>query len=65
MAFPEILSRRAWTRQSADGKASGEKGIQSFDQSLVELYKSGRIGMDDALANADSRTNLEARINFG
>ena len=44
---------------------SGEKGIQSFDSSLVNLYKSGRVSMDDALANADSRTNLEAKINFG
>jgi len=44
---------------------SAEKGIQSFDNSLVTLYKSGRVSMDDALANADSRTNLEARINFG
>jgi twitching motility protein PilU len=44
---------------------SAEKGIVSFDNSLVALYKQGRITMDDALANADSRTNLEARINFG
>jgi twitching motility protein PilU len=44
---------------------SGERGIQSFDSSLVTLYKAGRISMDDALANADSRTNLEAKINFG
>ncbi|MFO7324449.1 MAG: twitching motility protein, partial [Pseudomonadota bacterium] len=46
-------------------QASGEKGIQSFDQSLLDLFKAGRITLDDALANADSRTNLEARINFG
>jgi twitching motility protein PilU len=44
---------------------SAEKGIVSFDNSLVALFKQGRITMDDALANADSRTNLEARINFG
>ena len=46
-------------------QASGEKGIQSFDHSLLELFKAGRITLEDALANADSRTNLEARINFG
>jgi twitching motility protein PilU len=46
-------------------QASGEKGIQSFDQSLLELFKAGRITLEEALANADSRTNLEARINFG
>jgi twitching motility protein PilU len=46
-------------------QASGENGIQSFDQSLVQMFKAGRISMDDALANADSRSNLEAKINFG
>jgi twitching motility protein PilU len=44
---------------------SGERGIQSFDSALVALYKAGRVSMEDALANADSRSNLEARINFG
>jgi twitching motility protein PilU len=44
---------------------SGERGIQSFDVSLRDLYKSGRIGMEEALASADSRANLEAKINFG
>jgi twitching motility protein PilU len=44
---------------------SAEKGIQSFDYSLVNLYKAGRISLEDALASADSRSNLEAKINFG
>jgi twitching motility protein PilU len=44
---------------------SAERGIQSFDAALVALHKAGRVGMEDALANADSRSNLEARINFG
>jgi twitching motility protein PilU len=44
---------------------SGEKGIQSFDGALHELYKQGRIGLEEALLNADSRANLEAKINFG
>ncbi len=33
--------------------------------SLVSLYRAGRIELEDALTNADSRTNLEAKINFG
>jgi twitching motility protein PilU len=45
--------------------ASSDKSIQSFDTSLHELYKQGRIGLEEALANADSRANLEAKINFG
>jgi len=45
--------------------ASSDTSIQSFDSSLHELYKQGRVGLDEALANADSRANLEAKINFG
>ncbi len=44
---------------------SAERGIQSFDHSLRDLYKNGRIGLEEALASADSRANLEAKINFG
>ncbi len=45
--------------------ASAEQGIRSFDTALHELYKQSRIELADALANADSRANLEAKINFG
>jgi twitching motility protein PilU len=45
--------------------ASGERGIQSFDMALFALYKSGKVELEEALANADSRANLEAKINFG
>ncbi|MFL6600568.1 MAG: PilT/PilU family type 4a pilus ATPase [Steroidobacteraceae bacterium] len=45
--------------------SSGERGIQSFDVSLRDLFKTGRIELEEALANADSRANLEAKINFG
>jgi len=44
---------------------SGAKGMQTFDKALFELYKEERIDLEEALSNADSRTNLEARINFG
>jgi twitching motility protein PilU len=44
---------------------SNERGIQNYDSALLHLYKEGRIDMEEALNNADSRTNLEARINFG
>jgi twitching motility protein PilU len=45
--------------------SSGERGIQSFDVSLRDLVKSGRIALEEALSSADSRANLEAKINFG
>ena len=44
---------------------SNEKGMQSFDISLYQLYLDGKVTLEDALLNADSRTNLEAKINFG
>jgi twitching motility protein PilU len=44
---------------------SSELGIQNFDSALLRLFKDNRIDLEEALNNADSRTNLEARINFG
>jgi len=44
---------------------SGQSGMQTFDMALYNLYKDERIELDEALNNADSRTNLEAKINFG
>jgi len=37
----------------------------SFDMALYQLYLDGRVTLEEALKNADSRTNLEAKINFG
>jgi twitching motility protein PilU len=44
---------------------SSERGIQSFDMALFNLHRAGRVPLEEALANADSRANLEAKINFG
>ena len=44
---------------------SGKEGMQTFDTALYNLYKEGRIELEEALNNASSRTNLEAKINFG
>jgi twitching motility protein PilU len=44
---------------------SSEKGMQSFDTALYQLYLDGKVTLEEALSNADSRTNLEAKINFG
>jgi twitching motility protein PilU len=45
--------------------ASTERGIQSFDLALFNLYRAGRVVLEETLTNADSRANLEAKINFG
>ena len=44
---------------------SGQRGMQTFDAALFNLYKEGRIELEEALNNADSRTNLENKISFG
>ena len=46
-------------------KDSGEQGMQTFDDALLDLYKAGTITLEEAMSHADSRSNLEAKINFG
>ena len=46
-------------------KDSGEQGMQNFDEALLSLYKAGTITLEEAMSHADSRSNLEAKINFG
>ena len=80
LALAVALAGTAYAAQQIDGtlikkgdvvsikeaiNLSGDKGIQSFDAALHELFKQGRISMEEALLNADSRANLEAKINFG
>ncbi len=44
---------------------SNEAGMTTFDQSLFDLYQKDKIDLKTALANADSSSDLEWRINFG
>ncbi|WP_260295081.1 PilT/PilU family type 4a pilus ATPase [Sedimenticola hydrogenitrophicus] len=39
-----------------------ERGMQTFDQALYKLYKDGKVTLEEALANADSRNNLSLKI---
>lgn len=49
-----------------DAMARGSKeGMQTFDQSLFELFKSNKVELNTALDFADSRSDLEWKINFG
>jgi twitching motility protein PilU len=47
--------------KEAMGHSSGA-GMVTFDQALYALYTEGRISQDEALHNADSRTDLSLRI---
>ncbi|HBA34122.1 MAG TPA: type IV pili twitching motility protein PilT [Gammaproteobacteria bacterium] len=42
-----------------------QEGMQTFDQSITELYNRGKITLETALSHADSRTDLEWKLNFG
>ena len=46
-------------------ETSAQAGMQTFDSSLFKLYTENSISLDTALDNADSRTDLESKINFG
>jgi twitching motility protein PilU len=43
-------------------KKSRELGMQTFDQSLFDIYESGKISYEDALRNADSVNDLRLQI---
>ena len=39
-----------------------ETGMQTFDQSVFDLYNSDKVELEEALSNADSRNNLQVKI---
>ncbi|HQS01154.1 MULTISPECIES: PilT/PilU family type 4a pilus ATPase [unclassified Polaromonas] len=41
---------------------SNELGMQTFDQSLYNLYTAGDITLEQAIENADSKTDLSLRV---
>ena len=41
---------------------SKDQGMQTFDGALYDLYMSGKIELEEALRNADSRNNLMVKI---
>ncbi|MFP4252425.1 MAG: PilT/PilU family type 4a pilus ATPase [Guyparkeria sp.] len=50
-------------KESMEKNASA--GTMTFDMSILELFKKGLISRDEALANADSRSNMEWLMSFG
>ena len=39
--------------------------MKNFDEALLDMYKTGTITLEEAMSHADSRSNLEAKVNFG
>lgn len=60
------LIRDGKINEIKDVMAKGsESGMQTFDQALFDLFKRRKIDLKTALANADSSSDLEWKINFG
>ena len=61
----DLIQRGDITSIKEAMEASGARGMQTFDMALYNLYKDERIDLEEALNNADSRSNLEQKVNFG
>jgi len=56
-----ILKGEFQSLKSAIERSTGQ-GMVTFDESLFQLYKSGKIDFETALTNSDSPTDLRLRI---
>ena len=61
----DLIQRGDITSIKEAMEASGARGMQTFDMALYNLYRDERIDLEEALNNADSRSNLEQKVNFG
>jgi twitching motility protein PilU len=41
---------------------SENQGMKTFDSALFDLYKAGKITLEEALKNADSKNNLRLKV---
>lgn len=55
----ELIQRREVDKIKDAMEQSMVEGSQTFEESLLELYLSGKISKEEALSNADSRSNIE------
>lgn len=58
----ELVLKNRLTEIKEIMEKSENLGMQTFDGALFKLFMEGRVGLDDALANADSPNNLRLRI---
>ena len=64
--FVSELIRSDKIREIKEALQKGSKdGMQTFDQALLQLHHQGRVTLEEALSKADSRSDLEWRLNFG
>ncbi|CAN5894407.1 PilT/PilU family type 4a pilus ATPase [soil metagenome] len=58
----DLMQRGRLNEIKAEMTKANEVGIVTFDQSLFALYQAGKISREDAVANADSTTDLSLKI---
>ena len=59
MHISELIQRREIDKIKDAMEQSMLEGSQTFEESLLDLFLAGTISKEEALANADSRTNME------
>ena len=55
----ELIQRQEIDAIKEAMEQSMSEGSETFERALFNLYQAGKISMDEALQNADSRSNLE------
>lgn len=55
-------SERTMQIRTAIHEGASQYGMQTFDQSLMKLYKDGKITLEDAIRSSTSPTEFELRI---
>ncbi len=58
----DLIAKGAVSELKELMEKSGEQGMQTFDMALFKLFKQGKITLEEALKNADSKNNLRLRI---
>ncbi len=58
----ELIERRQIDKLKEAMAQGREEGMQTFDQSLYDLVRNGKISQETALQHADSRTNLALKL---
>lgn len=59
MHIAELIQRREIDKIKDAMEQSMVEGSQTFEESLLDLFLAGKIAKEEAVANADSRTNME------
>jgi len=58
----ELIKRGEVEKLKSVMEKSGNAGMQDFDTALLNLWKDGKISLDEALKNADAPNNLKLKI---